>query len=434
VTYISVPYTAWESVGGSPLRTTGIQSVPAPASAGQGDARGSLGYPSITYTPPKDSTKIPLLSDLISVSCKNPLIPNTYGFLIDAFYKWAVITENYWISIKTIKPACKCVPGKSWGYSFDAKPLHNRFSNERRLHKLGKVYEIMRFEEKQETKVFTLLTLTARHDDGWRATMDRLIFGRDHLLMILRKYLPGVRYVWVAEPHPGKDGEGDLGYPHFHLVLPERVDNTVKDSQGRGLEDKLRDYWDTKWKLGSHTFGLDFEVIEDSNKVLNYILKYVGKSFTNERGWSPAELIFNANLFGAAQDEDNPVKYRAFGMCNEYNRLFPKKNKEPSVCLDARLFPITQEGPDGQEYPERIVWDRPQLIPDWFGNINLIDSILKGNPDYTIRTKYDKTGKIIERVPDHWGRVILNNEPELQRITTPEEYRRLRKQQQDGYL
>jgi hypothetical protein len=363
----------------------------------------SLGYHSITHTTSEDSPKTPSLSELIEISRENPLLPDYYGDLFDNFHKWAVITENYWLSVKTIKPACKCIPGKSWGYTFEARPLHNRFSQPRRLQKLAKVYEIMRFEEMLVTGVFTLLTLTASHEGGWRATMDRLIFGRDRLLKLLRKYIPGVRFIWVAEPHPGKDGKGDLGYPHFHLVLPTRVDNTVKDSQGRGLEDKLRDYWDTKWKLGSHTFGLDFEVIEDSNKVLNYILKYVGKSFTNERGWSPAELIFNANLFGAAHDEKNPVKYRTFGMCGTYNKLFPQSKREPSVTLDARLFPISDE----VDLPEKCAMHlgpRPQLIPDWLGNLNLIESILKGSPDHTTRPKYDPKGKPLPRPPNHWGR------------------------------
>ena len=402
--YIDIPVPAYPPHPSVPVPQEGAVLHQQQAQAGAN----SLGYHSITYTTSKDSPKVPLLSELIDTSRKNPLLPDSYGFLIDSFYKWAVITENYWLSIKIIKPNCKCIPGKSWGYTFEARPLHNRFSQPRRLRKLAKVYEIMRYEEMLGTKEFTLITLTVSHEGGWRATMDRAIFGRDHLLMILRKYLPGVRYVWVSEPHPDKDKRGgDIGYPHFHLVIPCRIDNTVKDSQGRGLEDKLRDYWDTKWKLGSHTFGLDFEVIEGSNKALNYILKYVGKSFVNERGWSPAELIFNANLYGAMSDKDNPVKYRTFGMCNEYNRLFPHKAREPSVTLDSRLFPISEENPfgnDGDILLVKPIVERPQLIPDWLGNLNLIESILNGALDHTTRFKYDPHGKPLPRSPNHGGR------------------------------
>lgn len=368
----------------------------------------SLGYHSITYTPSEDPQESILLSELIKISRKNPLLPDSDGCLIDNFYKWAVITKNYWLSVKTIKPACKCIPGKFWGYTHEARPLHNRFSHSRRKWKLAKVHEIMRHEEMLGTKEFTLLSLTASHEGGWRATMDRLILGRNRLLKIIRKYFQGFRYIWVGEPHTDKDHRGgDIGYPHFHIVIAGRVDNTILDSEGRGLEDKLRDYWSDKWDLGSHTFGLNFEVIDNREKALNYILKYVGKSFTNERGWSAAELIFNANLYGAMSDEENPKKYRTFGMCNEYNKLFPHKAREPSVCLDARLFPIIEENPFGDEdsiFLEKSVVLPRQLIPDWLGNINLIESILKGPPDYTTRPKYDPKGKPLAYLPNHWGR------------------------------
>jgi hypothetical protein len=206
-----------------------------------------------------------------------------------------------------------------------------------------------------------------------------------------------------------------------------RIDNTVKDSQGRGLEDKLREYWSEKWDIGSHTFGLDFEVIADSYKALNYILKYVGKSYANKQGWTKAELIFNMNLYGAMSDEIDPKIYRTFGMSTKaYRHLFPPSEKEDPIkirwsrtlqkkisekiryrpnriTLDARLFPVSDEA----NLPEKNCMKdgpRPQLIPDWLGNINLIESILKGSPDYATRPKYDPKGKPFPRPPNHWGR------------------------------
>lgn len=366
----------------------------------------SLGYHSITYTASENSHEPLPLSELIEISRRSAKLSYSDWNITEKFKHWAEVTENYWISIKTIKPNCKCVPGKFWGYTHEARPLHNRFSYPRRSRKLAMVHEIMRFEESLGTKEFTLLTLTASHNGGWRSTMDRLRPGRGRLLKIIRKYFPNVRYVWIAEPHNDKDNRGnvDLGYPHIHIVLMGRIDNTVKDSQGRGLEDKLREYWSEKWKLGSHTFGLDFEVIEDREKALNYILKYVGKSYANKRGWSKAELIFNMNLYGAMSDEINPMIYRTFGMSSKaYGHLFPHSKKEPSVTLDARLFPISDES----DLPVKNCMKagpRPQLIPDWLGNLNLIELILKAAPDYTTRFKYDPHGKPLPRPPNHWGR------------------------------
>lgn len=278
------------------------------------------------------------------------------------------------------------------------------------------IHKIMNFEiEVMGTKEFTLLTLTASHEGGWYETMERLRKGRDHLLNILRKRFPGIRFVWVGEPHSDSQKDIHMGYPHFHVVLSARVDNSVKDSNGRGLEDKLREYWSEEWGIGNHTFGLNFEVIDDGQKALNYLLKYVGKGFKNKRGWSEAETIFNAHLYGAAhrrKPEEVPtgdplqdnIKYRIFGMCNEYNKRFGPKNKEPSVCLSARLFPMETDHLDGTQKIPKEIWIRPQLIPDWLGNINLIESILTGSPDYTTRLKYDPQGKPLPPPPNHWGR------------------------------
>jgi hypothetical protein len=390
----------------------------------------SLGYYSITYTASEElelvSPKLEL-SDVIKNSRGNPKVEQEYGHAIDAFYKWAQVTENYWVSAISIKPACKCVSdqqiaasikagckvdtGKSWGYTRGAFPLHNRFSQTRRNQKLLKIYKIMEYEEaKYGTTTFTLVTLTASHDGGFSETFDRLCKGRGLLMKILRKYLPKLRSVWVVEPHPNGS---DIGYPHIHLVLACRVDNSVKDSQGRGMEDKLRELWSEEWELGSHTFGLDFKVIENSNQALNYILSYTGKSFVSERGWGQEELIFNTMLYACSSNEDNPRVYRTMGLCKEYSDLF-KKKEEPSVCLDARLFPIVQEIPgnlDGDVYPEKQIIQRPQLIPDWLGNRNLVDSISKGSPDYTTRFKYDKAGKPLPRPPSHWGRPNIETRP-----------------------
>lgn len=369
-----------------------------------------LGYSSITHTahnPPSEPLPDPVLSELIQNAIgKATGLSGPYMGLIEDFLKWAEMVENYWISVKTIKPFCKCVPGKYWGYDHHARPLHNRFSYQRRIVKLARVYRIIEYESELNNHDFTLITLTASHDGGWYETMDRLCKGRDRLLKLLRKYLHadyprGIRYVWVPEPH-------ESGFPHIHLLVSARVDNTVRDSQGRGMEDKLRDLWSGKWALGSHTFGLDFEYMETPDKALNYMLKYVGKSFVDRRGWSEAELIFNAHLYGSLHDERIPEEdrrsYRSLGMCNEYSDLFPKKKKEPSVTLDARLFPLSDE----LDLPEKNCMKggpRPQLIPDWLGNVNLIASINAGRPDYTTRFEYDpRTGRRLPRPSSHWGR------------------------------
>ena len=395
---------------GSPCKRMDVSApalVGCPVPEGAEPPTYSLGYSSITYTASDELQsylKELKLSDIIKNSRGTQLVEQEYSFEIDAFYKWALITENYWLSATSIKPACKCIPGKSWGYTRGAFPIYNRFTKIRRNHKLAKIYQIMEYERALGTTTFTLLSLTSSHDGGWLETFNRLCKGRGNLLKILRKYIPGLRFIWIAEPHPNGS---DVGYPHIHLVVPGRVDNSVKDSQGRGMEDKLRELWSKDWELGSHTFGLDFQIIENSNQALNYILSYVGKGFVSERGWGPEELIFNTMLYSSSSNEQNPRVYRTVGMCNEYSELFEKKVKEPSVCLDARLFPIVQEIPgnlDGDVYPEKQVLQRPQLIPDWLGNINLIDSISKGWPDYTTRFKYDTAGKPLPRPPSHWGR------------------------------
>jgi len=393
--------------GASPLPYGAHRNGTAQRTARAEPETDSLGYSSITYTPPETPKKEIHVSDTIRNTWKSgSLLLVPHAGLIRKFYDHVKLTEQYWISIRTIKPNCKCTPGKYWGYDHHARRLNNRWSHPRRLLKVGRMYEIGRYEESLGGTEFTLLTLTDQHNtedyaNGWYDSMERLCVGRGRLLKHVRKCIPGVRYCWVVEPHPAS------GFPHIHLMVAARVDNSVTDPSGRGLEDKLRALWSEEWKIGSHTFGLDFEPMDSPDMALNYMLKYIGKSFADERGWGPAELIFNAHIYGAIHErgEDLAKCYRTFGMCNEYNRLFSREEKEPSVTLDVQLFPLDESA----DLPQKCCikdGPRPQLIPDWLGNVNLISSINAGCPDYTARFECDRAGRQLPRPSSHWGRPL----------------------------
>lgn len=373
-----------------------------------------LGNHSLTHTAPKSSKNegytvgvyepepIKQLSELIADSYEahkdNPKV-RAIRYQIFDFIKYAQISENYWIHTESIKFG-KCVPGKDWGFTKSAHPCETRFSLKNRTRRLWHIHRIIDFEKAMGTQKFTLLSITASHEGGWEKTYQRLLEGWDLLSKLLRKYIPDCRYYRVAEPHPTEDG--DTGYPHFHVVVAGAIDNNTKTDSGRGLEDFLRDMWSSKWSIGSHTYGLNFEVIDDNEKILNYLMKYVGKSYYSIQGWSPAELIFNTMLYACAHREVDPIAYRTMSCCQKYSELARRNNPEPSVTLEAELRPVEPEL-DGDQLPVKAVVLRRLLIPDFIGSPRFAGTVV----DYSTPSARWVNGVKIEPLPIHWGRACV---------------------------
>jgi hypothetical protein len=144
----------------------------------------------------------------------------------------------------------------------------------------------------QAGRPVTLISLTSDHKDSIRAQWEKINCSRTLLLKLIRKYFGDVDYFWVAEPQ-------ESGYAHYHLAVFAKIDNETKDKSGQGIEDKFRNLWSEKYKIGSHTYGLDF-VHKSGNDPLtglkDYLTKYLRKGFALD-DWSPAHLVFNALLW-----------------------------------------------------------------------------------------------------------------------------------------
>jgi len=259
-----------------------------------------------------------------------------------------------------------------------------------------------------------MITLTAYHpdtvtvQDAWH----QLNISRVKLLKLIKKYCGAPDYFWVVEPHP----TGDAGYAHYHLAVFADVSNNVKDSRGRGMEDKLRDLWSRKYGTGSHTYGLDFSKNKDDIKNLkSYLIKYLRPGFLLD-GWSIGTLIFNAHLW------DN--KFRLYGASKAISHMMCLKDDHETdmVWLETRLKTV-ELTPENEEVEiDRVIWYR-QYIPDWIDN------------DFWL----DPRGKV--RITDppplyfcEWGRkpkpTIINQEPTTPTLTL----RQRLKLAQDGYL
>lgn len=291
--------------------------------------------------------------------------------LVLKFFIRMSIAENYRIHTRKYNPHHKCVPGKSgFGLSDSWIPAYNRFSQQRRNLKLKLINKIFEYEQMLGTVDFTLITLTVRHEPSWEATMIKLKRSHNLFLKHLRFMNKNLRYVAVVEPHPSPDG--NMGYPHIHLVVAGRVDNTLKTKNGRGAEDHLRDKWsksheDGGWAFGSHTHGLNFEVVSDSKKILNYLLKYVGKSFYSNKGWDPEELVFNTWLSYCSSRKHDPKIYRTLTQCEKYSKLMRKEEFEDGAILMKVELEPTEEEVEGTEQPLHTTYER-RLIPDYIGS------------------------------------------------------------------
>ena len=146
---------------------------------------------------------------------------------------------------------------------------------------------------------------------SWYDTLDNINESRVKLLKILRKYLGKISYFWVIEPHT----KNNTGYPHIHLVVFKYVDNEIKDSNGEGMEDKLRRLYSEEWGTGSHTYGLDFQQMKgehDIEDLKNYLMKYISKvtSMTNHGARVSLSLMRTCTGRHMEQGRQKQEKYR----------------------------------------------------------------------------------------------------------------------------
>jgi hypothetical protein len=265
-------------------------------------------------------------------------------------------------------------------------PLLNRWHPQRRIAWLAKMYQLAQWYEANRIEGCTLITLTGYQGNSGLSvyeTWDNINASRVKLLKILRKYLGRVDYFWVVEPHT----YDETGYPHYHLAVFREIDNHIKDSAGRGMEDKLRDLYSKEWQAGSHTYGLDFKVMKGESSIKdlkNYLMKYISKGYVGGEGWSEGELIFNAHLFGATHGYREPAfgefprkdgkygrVYRLIGMSQNLSKILrPEEvDHEDIIWLKTdETEPTEYRDPESGEWiteeRKKPLYFR-QLIPDW---------------------------------------------------------------------
>jgi len=314
---------------------------------------------------------------------KNDSRNKDYYPLLTAFCRYMDMCENSGIQLQGFR-----LKGNNPGQVKINAPLLNRWHPARRAAWIARMYLLTNWYEATKPGC-TMISLTG-YQEGIPIyeTWDRINQSRTKLLKICRKYLGQFSYIWVVEPHT-KEGSG---YPHYHLVIFKTVDNTVKDSFGEGMEDKLRRLYSSDreiggWDTGSHTYGLDFKVMEGDQGIenlKNYLLKYISKSYITSDGWGDAELIFNAHLWGASHnwksdDRDlvydeflnAPCMYRLIGMSRDLSRLMKPiedPDKEPVLWYHIdETEPIdvkTDKGEIEEEYVCKILYHR-EVLPDW---------------------------------------------------------------------
>ena len=349
MTYISVPYSSWEGAGESPQSPTGLQSAPAPASAGQGDARGSL-VPSVSITSKTPSSiAFDALYDLENLPYNHPL--QKYYDLSKDFCEYLDLCEQKGFVVH--------------GYDYAKGDIHNHFleyenrwSPGRRGELSDKLDRLEYWFGLQMDRPVTMITLTSYHEGMTiQQQWNELSKSRGKLLKLLAFYFDSPDYFWVVEPHK-------KGYVHFHLAVFADVSNNKKDKYGEGIEDKFRRLWSKKYKTGNHTYGLDFSQKKGDEKLRSlkkYLSKYLQKGFLLNK-WSPSLLVFNACLWDTG--------FRMYGASKNVSHIMNVGDEQENniVWLETKINDVKKDTqPDGTEYTyeeERVVWYR-QYIPDW---------------------------------------------------------------------
>jgi hypothetical protein len=398
--YISVPIPAYSSLVSVPVPQEG--AVPY---QGQAQAGASL-VPIISITStPSDIAKDSLLK-LLALPKDNPV--HQYDCVCTDFVDYLDKCEQKGFMIKgydTVKGKILNLP-----MSYD-----NRWGPSRRRELSEKLKRLEFWFEMQEDRPVTMITLTS-YQDG--LTIPQAWFNlnksRGKLLKMIKKYCGDVDYFWVPEPHKS-------GYVHYHVAVFADIPTE--------LENKLRHLWSTKYKTGSHTYGLDFSQKKNKeNKIQhlkNYLSKYLEKGFLLKE-WSIGMFLFNTHLWD--------TEFRMYGASTRIRAMMNIKEEKNSdiVWLETRMQ--TQElTPEGEEVQiDKQIWDR-NYIPDWID-----EPLWYGNGR---QIPWDLQKQVIEerkaRGNCHydWGRPTKDKyHGEYDVVRTPEEWRKYRKQQQDGYL
>lgn len=412
MTYISVPYTAWEPVGESPLKATAIVKAPFPEGEGVG------GGASLVQRSIKDPATIKKPSEIVWGAFKKStvLTKSKYGNLLVNFCRYMDMCDNSGFSADGIAPV-----SNDNGLRKVSGPLCNRWHPKRRTGWIAKMHHVSEWYEANRIDGCTLITLTGFQENSglsWYDTLDNITEARRKVLKVLRKYFGKIDYFWVIEPHT----ENNTGYPHIHLAVFTIVDNDMKDSFGEGMEDKLRRLYSEEWGVGSHTYGLDFSPMKGENEIVNlknYLMKYISKGYVSEEGWGDGELIFNAHLYGATHGDRPPKEGEQINIKGEFAKKYRLVGM--SRPLSALLKPEVED-------KEIVVWlhtdeTEPQEIKDEKGFVI----------EETTRVKVLFDRQFIPDWLDTW-REMAKIQSWESRIYDEKAARRARKQQQDGYL
>jgi hypothetical protein len=373
VTYITVPYQQWGSIATSIERRSHQAQTP-PGTYGHPEgAATSLGtvQEHNFHTSPCDIAKDALLN-LLSQSKEDKR--HRYDQLCTNFVDYLDKCEQKIFMIKgfdTVKGRILNLP----------MSYNNRWGPARRKELSEKLDRLDFWFELQTDRPVTLATLTSYHpenesvSDSWF----KLNQARGKFLKMIKKYCGNdTDYFWVPEPHP----ETDNGYVHYHCAIFAEIPIP--------LENKLRRLWADKYKVGSHTYGLDFSKKEGDDKIehlKDYLSKYLEKGFLMKK-WSIGTLIFNASLwetgfrlYGASTSirkmmniQDTDEKHEVYYTLEEsegfddlgpgYLEIVQHRRGTDIVWLETRMQTVELTADNEEVQVDEIVWDR-QYIPDW---------------------------------------------------------------------
>jgi len=214
-----------------------------------------------------------------------------------------------------------------YGYLFDTKqsgfhrfaldgyhhiPYVHRFMQAYRNGLLAKLHQLNDWYQRNPVPV-TMVTFTT-YQTGI-SFVDQLFLLKDSyrkINKVIRKF-GKINYFWVLEPHKS-------GYIHMHCLYFTLFTDEQKD--------KINNLWASSYHAGDSKHGVIFEgTIKPSqtlSNVSNYLMKYIGKTFTDQ---SPGQLQFNTLLWALSKCSDYPG-VRMIGSSRELSKIMSWR-KEP---------------------------------------------------------------------------------------------------------
>lgn len=200
-------------------------------------------------------------------------------------------------------------------------PYKHRWSEQYKKSILAKMYQLDEWAKRRKLDIAMVSLTTAQDGLTDNQILDNLKESWDLLRQTISK--EHYQYFMLYEPHKS-------GVPHIHVLLFGKIKETdIK---------RLEKLWRDKYCMGNdHSFKATIDKKEVINSVVNYLMKYLGKTVKGDKTFTPSELRFHSLFWETGYRMWSSTGYLTFVM-----GMIRKKSEK--ICIGLSCIEKELEG------------------------------------------------------------------------------------------